>query len=509
MVLRLLWLVGALLGMVGCSASSSYTDFETDIEQRMQALNRTGLPKDGEVSGQPALEHGFVTPPLQSLAPFPPRWADHPVEFAVHELTLSELLTDLMLDVGVAIRFVDSIDTAQQLSLYFSGTLRDALIQLQLLTGLHFEGHDYVLTVRRYEVAEFDVAYLAGSTRFFLGQDTSVAQGQRLPDGIARGVTGSHLSSATGSANSQYLNFASSDLSLWDDLQQALALLLSEQGKLVINQSSTSVLVRDYPQNVGQVRAYLMQQNQRLTRQVAIDIQVIDVLFNDEQQTGIDWEMIYQRTANSSIVNFSSAAISSLAANTASSELGLEWGSGRLAGSRVLLSALAQQGVVEVSSHPRVVSLNNQVARIVLEDNATYLASTGSTSTANVGSSELLIPGVVTTGFELYVLPKVANNQVVMQLSTSLSELTGMEQVSSGERTIQTPQTNRKTFFMQAMVGDGETLLISGLQSSRRQWREQRNLLSWLFGGRQQSQERRSETILLLTPRILPTGVVL
>ena len=173
------------------------------------------------------------------------------------------------------------------------------------------------------------------------------------------------------------------------------------------------------------------------------------------------------------------------------------------------MQALQEQGVVEVSNHPRMVSLNNQISKVVLEENVTYLASAGSSSTANVGSSALLIPGLVRTGFELYLLPTISNEQILLQLSTSLSDLLGIEQINSGEKLIQTPQTTRKKFFMKAIVGNSETLLISGLQNTRRQWKGKQGFFPWLFGGQRTSHHQHTETIVLLTPRILPSGNML
>ncbi|MGX5914546.1 hypothetical protein ACR0ST_07445 [Aliidiomarina sp. Khilg15.8] len=488
------------LALVGCTLPTTQEEARLSAEQRLaQAYAR---PAPAQASQHVIYEQGYFVPPLAKVEVEGPDWFQHNVEFAFENYALEAALRDMLQPAAVNLHLLDTIDGQQPVSLRYQGSLGGAIEQLSLVTGLHFTPHPHVLTARRFEMAEFDVAFLAGSTHFFLGED-----GERRQPASTRSA-GPVATSVVSEESSQFLNFSSEAVSVWDDLERALALLLSTEGQVVLNQSSTSVLVRDYPQHVQQVRDYLLQQNRRLTRQVAVDVQVIDIAFNDEDQVGIDWDLVYESASSSGIVNFSSGLLNSLHGDTGS-RAGLRRTSGRFSGSRALISALSEQGVVEVSSHPRLVSLNNQIAKIVLEDNATYLASAGSNATANVGSSDILIPGVVTTGFELYVLPKVANSQVVMQLSTSLSDLKGIDEVTSGETTIQTPSTNRKKFFMKAMVGDGETLLISGLKSSRQQWQQQRTLGSWLFGGRREARQQRSETLLLLTPRILETGAML
>lgn len=495
------WLVAlvSLYLLSGCEHTpENYEEAQQQAQQRLvNAYNQVSKPEHAQVI---EFDQGYFVPVLEQLDPVTTSWGAQWVDFNFNQHRLWDGLSELMRPYNVSVRLLDDIDRDQPMTFDFQGEVQVALQQLSLLTGLHVEISERVVTLRRFEMAEFDVAFLAGATNFFLGEDIRESRSQN---------PNSMVGTVINNESPQYLNFTSESLSVWDDLAAAIELLLSSEGDVAINQSSTSVLVRDYPQHVEQIRAYLVQQNQRLTRQVAVDVQVIDVTFNDSKQAGIDWNLVYQAASSGNVVNFTSGLSQMVQPGGLGQQLELSRQGGRFDGSQAIIRALAQQGVVEVSSHPRVVSLNNQIAKIVLEDNSTYLASAGSTATANVGSSDLLIPGVVTTGFELYVLPKVASSQVVMQLSTSLSDLVSIDQVSSGENTIQTPHTNRKKFFMKAMVADGETLLISGLKSSKRQWREQRGVVSWLFGGQRHAQNQQSETVLLLTPHILPTAAVL
>ncbi|EGN76317.1 type II secretory pathway, component PulD [Idiomarina sp. A28L] len=499
--MRILILLLSLPVLFGCSNLASYETTRSAAEGRLQAAY--ALPSENKTPSRIVRDQGYFVPPLQLPEKSGPGWFNLNLEFAFDQYPLMQALQDITAPLGVSIRLLDQIDAQQPISIRHHGTVGEAIEQIALLTGLSFVADERLVTWRQYEMAEFDVAFLAGATNFFLGAD-----GQER--GAAASIGGGSqvaFNSGLSDESPQYLNFASESLSVWDDLESALALLLSEHGEIAVNQSSTSVLIRDLPQHVAQVREYLVQQNERLTRQVAIDVQVIEVTFNDSKQAGIDWDLIYQMTRGSGVVNLLSGSNSAVSASGAA--LGYQRQSGPMAGASALISALNQQGVVEVSNHPRLVTLNNQISKIILEDNVTYLASSGTSSTANVGTSDLLIPGVVRTGFELYVLPKVANGQVLLQLSTSLSDLRSIDEVRSGEMIIQTPQTSRKKFFMKAIVADQETLLISGLENSRQQWEQNSSFGSWLLGGKRQNHRQHSETLLLLTPRILNAGAML
>lgn len=489
-----------VLGLCGCQSPAPFDEVKGSAVQRLAEAR-------SQESQATELRHvvrsqGYFVPPLNLPSTEGPEWLQRPVHFAFDEYPLERALKDLLSPEGISMRLLDDIDAAMPVSLRLEGTLGEALQRIALATGLSYTTEESLVVWRQYEIAEFDVAFLAGETNFFLGEDgtrsnqTSAQQGQLMVSG--------------GSVNddsSQYLNFTSQELSVWEDLTSALNMLLSSQGSIAINQSSTSILVRDLPQHVQLIREYLLQQNARLTRQVAVDIQVIDVVFSDQDQRGIDWSLLAESVSGSNILNLFSGGVQGV--QQGASGLRFEQTAGRFSGSELLVQALQEQGVVEVSNHPRMVSLNNQISKVVLEENVTYLASAGSSSTANVGSSDLLIPGVVRTGFELYLLPKISNEQVLLQLSTSLSDLLGIDQINSGEKLIQTPQTTRKKFFMKAIVGNSETLLISGLQNTRRQWKGKQGLLPWLFGGQRSSHHQHTETIVLLTPRILPSGNML
>ncbi|MGQ4276301.1 hypothetical protein ACQ5ES_04555 [Pseudidiomarina sp. E22-M8] len=430
-----------------------------------------------------------------------PVWYSTPVTIDASGVPFADLLTDVLENESVSLWFSQPELKAFPLQLSFTGTLGELLQRLADHTGWYYEFAANRISWSRWRTAEFDVAFIAGASEFFMG-NKELKQGNQQQ----HQSQGSTTAAVVGS--DQFSNFSNVGASVWQDLQRALALLLSEHGVMSINQSSTSVLVKDYPHHVIQVEDYLRQQNERLTRQVAIEVQIIEVSFSDDDQLAVDWQALAQTAGGNAILGLGSGALGKLGG-----ELGgqLFWQreNGRAAGSELFIEALQQQGLVRINNQPRLLSLNNQVAKIALQDNATYLAAAGTTNTVNVGATTNLQPGLVTTGFELYVLPSIRENEVILQLSTELSDLLRIDEVRSGDQLIQTPHTNRKQFFMQAVVGDGQTLLLSGLRNDRQQLTEQKSWLSFLLGGKQLQQQHQSETLVLLTPTIINRGTAL
>ncbi|RUO77162.1 hypothetical protein [Idiomarina seosinensis] len=436
----------------------------------------------------------FYVPAIDPELIAKPAWYSQRVAADMRGVPLLKALQQLLSPLGVSVYIADEVDTERLVFTDQDTSVGGVLNWIANAQQLIIEPYKARVEVKQLSVRQFDVSFLAGDTRFMLGEDGTRGS-------VAKRTNVDH--SFTQDSN-QYLNFASQQLSLWSDLERSLKLLLSSRGELAINQSSTSVVVKDTPTVIAAVADYIHQLNSNLTRQVAIDVQVIEVNFDDSEQYAVDWNLLRNADGVGPITELSSAVAGNFGAPL---QFGLQKTSGRFNGSQLFIDALQQQGQVRVSHHPRVLTLNNQIARILVEDETSYLASSGTTSTPNVGTEQLLLPGKVTTGFELFLLPKVQQRQVILQLSSSLSALRGIDSVSSGEQRIQTPRTSRKTFFLKAMVGHQQTLLLSGLQHSRSEAAERKGILSWLAGGSTQQSIGNSETLLLLTPHIVGEGV--
>lgn len=439
--------------------------------------------------------NAFHVPEVDHKLEQRPEWYGKEIKLIVDQLPLQQVLASIFPDAEVSLTYVQPELAELPVSINFRGYRGDLIQILARQLDVHVDMDEREVYWDRWQTAELDVAFIAGATEFFMGNRETRTPTANLNQGQAANQSPQRSSE-------QYSNFRNERLSVWDDLQRTLSMLISPKGLLSLNQSSTSVVVRDTPRHVRAVADYLRQQNERLTRQVAIEVQIIEVSFSDEQQVGVDWQALIESAGGGAVLGLGSGGVGQLTEELAG-QLLWQRQEGRASGSQLFIQALQQQGMVRINNQPRVVSLNNQIAKIALQDNATYLASAGTTSTVNVGATTSLTPGVVTTGFELYLLPSIRRDEVILQLSTELSDLQRIDEVRSGEQLIQTPHTNRKQFFMQAVVGDGQTLLLSGLRNERSELQEQQSWLSLLLGGQQLEQQRHSETLVLLTPTLL------
>ncbi|MBW4919585.1 PilN family type IVB pilus formation outer membrane protein, partial [Klebsiella pneumoniae] len=110
--------------------------------------------------------------------------------------------------------------------------------------------------------------------------------------------------------------------------------------------------------------------------------------------------------------------------------------SSSLNGSQLAVNALSTLGHVSETVTQSVVTLNGQPAPMQVANQVTYLAQSGTTNTANVGSSTTLTPGVVTTGFTATFLPQIVNGRILLTMDMTNSVLNSINQASSNGSTI-------------------------------------------------------------------------
>jgi type IVB pilus formation R64 PilN family outer membrane protein len=256
--------------------------------------------------------------------------------------------------------------------------------------------------------------------------------------------------------------------------------------------------------------------NQSLSRQVVLDVQVIEVTLNKSFNYGIDWNLVrsfvhsrYHATLNNTNSSQLNAALDN------SNTFLLQASSGIWNGTDTIIHALATEGKVSVSTQPRVVTLNNQVAEIGINTQTTYLASVSTTVTPQVGSTTALTPNTVTTGFTLYLLPKIQGDNVYLQITSTLANLVKLQKYDSKEGAVSdtatstssgdvitAPVITQKRFNERAYVPSNATLVLAGFKQLRNEANKNSVFGQDALGGYGGNQDN-VETIVLITPTII------
>jgi len=311
--------------------------------------------------------------------------------------------------------------------------------------------------------------------------------------------------------SNQSSSLQASNLSIWNDLEKTLNQLKSKEGQIMVSESTTTVTVRDHVQNVAAMAKYIKSLNALLSREVLVRVTVLEVELDDAFSAGVNWGLVSKVLQQRIVIGGNMATDAQVIGNASSSGSSLQGATLTIGeNSQTIINALGQQGKVRVVTQPQVVTMNDQVASIRITQNTGYLQSVSTTVFDNNATSALT-PGSITDGFILYVLPKIQDNRVYMQISSSLSTLEGITTQTnqptgatsnSSYQTIQTPTISDKQFNQRSVIDSGATLVIAGYKQLKDQTAQ-----SSFFGvdqlGGKGSNSQNIQTLVLITPTIL------
>lgn len=501
---RVLVMFCAAFFAAGCSVvGQKMSDVRADGEGRLAAARALVSPEP-EYSNI-RFNDGFFVPELKPMDAARPSWYFERESGTFNDMTLETAMREVLASRGINVRFLDGVDRSIKFSLAHTGTVGELLEKISFATKYSFTLDRDMLSWSRFETAELPLAFLAGSTNYFFG--SKEGQGPNLGNS---GVNDQVVVDTNYSNNDEYVSFSTQDLDVWREVEETIRMFMSgsEGANVRLNQASSTVVIRDYPDNVAQIRRYIESMNQRLTRLVVVDIQIVEFSSREGENRALNWDVIKQDLASGGIINFSSAFSSLSNDNLAPSVLGWTQETGKYAGSSALINALNTYGVQTRTTSRRITGLNNQVTRIQNGGEFFFLARSGGTSTPNVGSEDSLTPGVLKLGDTMYMLPNAVGDEIVVQLSTRMASLRqeNPRRVTSGSKSIEAPETISDELFLKFSVRDGETLLVSASSEDSVDFQQNSTLGSMLLGGQKGSSNTRRERLVLITPRIVGRG---
>jgi len=343
----------------------------------------------------------------------------------------------------------------------------------------------------------FQIAAVPGDAALTASVSSGASSGGGGGGGGGAGGTG-----AGGSVNaSNAQNTAvKSTLSVFSSIEKAIGIMLSTQGKVVASPATGSITVSDTPDNLERIALFVDKENLALSRQVMVNVTVLAVTLTRGDNYGIKWDAVYKTLTNKYGLSNSLATAANSSAFSASI---LNTSTSKMAGSTMMIEALSEQGRVRRETSASVVTLNNQPVPVQVAKQTSYLQSSQTTQTPNVGSTTTLTPGTITTGFNMSILPNVLNNGIVMlQFSTDISSLRALRTVSSNNASIETPETETRNFLQRVAMKSNETLIISGFEQTDDNLNQQGvgTPANLLLGGSVGATTNKEVIVIMITP---------
>jgi len=290
--------------------------------------------------------------------------------------------------------------------------------------------------------------------------------------------------SSGGNTDGQMLSMASAEGkhdtngSAWKDIESTLQALVSEEGAFTTNPVLGTVTVRDRPDRMGNIRRWLNETADAMSRQVDVEMTVYRVTTRDTDARGVNLFVAFQNAADKYGLTFNGTQ-NPMDAGSASMGILVNEDS-RFDGSQLIFEALSTMGNTSVEQSASVMTANNQPAPFKVVRRVSYLREVSQGVSQGLGNSAVntgptLTPGTVETGLNMYVIPHVQSDgkRLRMKLMASISSLERMNQVGTSDNFIQTPETASREFQNEVWLNSGETIVLasfhqadSGLDSS-------------------------------------------
>lgn len=268
------------------------------------------------------------------------------------------------------------------------------------------------------------------------------------------------------------------------------------------NPSTGQIIVTATPPELRAVAAYLKPVNKEMSKNVMIDVHIYSVALTNANDYGLNLNAAFNSLANRYGFSVSgpgaitppSSQNGDILGNVAAVVLGAQYGNGWYAANNnstlangsqyangiptaqqgpgatvntpFVAQALATQGNVSLVTSGSIIALNGQPTPLQVAQETSYLASTSTTQTANVGSSTQLTPGEFTTGFSGTFLPLIRGKHVLLEYTLNLTQNSGLQEFSSNGSTIELPNLATQAFMQRVNMKSGQTLVLSGFEQT-------------------------------------------
>ncbi len=267
-----------------------------------------------------------------------------------------------------------------------------------------------------------------------------------------------------------------------------LAKHVGRGGKVTVLPARRMIVVEDTPEGMNRIVA-LLREIDTQPQQIMIEAKILEITLDDTENFGIEWNKVFSgegasanRIGTSGLVPRGAPG---LVFNLVNNNVDL------------YLNALSNKGRVRTLATPKLLTLENQEATTNIGDKLGYRVTT----TINNVTSESI--QFLETGVILRVTPSVdADGRIALRVRP---------EVSSGSLLGGIPSKKTTEVNTQLVAENGQAILIGGLiKSSAGQRRTGVPLLSdvpglgKLFSNTEETGSS-TETIVLITPRIVPT----
>lgn len=512
MIFRRFALLLVVVGLLGCNNEKNRNLIDHRADQAIQ-IGREAVTPAPKKSYNPLVVSdkvwsGNSSTRLRRGIPLPGKYeGTRGVTLIASEpMELSQIAVAISTQTGIPIRLVDGASSgggrsgggpgaeAPSMTLAYEGALSGLLDLVAANFGINWRYDGSSIKISRFETRVFTIEALPGS--------------QTIKDGIKEGGESSEATASGGGGSSSPLEQSSSmsiEIRFWDELNQTLTSMLGGVGTIVLSPSTGTATVTTTPELMQTVAKYIEEENRRMTRQIAINVEIYSVALSEDTDFNVTFNTALRRLTGlgGNIASASGPANATEGLGSLSVAILNPASTGEI---NSVFSALSSVGdTTRVSQFPLTTLNNRPVSRRVGRD-VTYVREMTNTTTSDSLSSSSITAGNIREGFSLQLTPRLLDDgRIMLQYSFSLIDIVEMPSFDTGSGTIQLPETSSRVFVQQAMLRSGSTLIVGGYddESVSQTSSGVGSAYNYFLGGGSVNAKARAMMFIAITPQVL------
>jgi type IVB pilus formation R64 PilN family outer membrane protein len=345
--------------------------------------------------------------------------------------------------------------------LRYSGTLRGLLDAATSMTGNSWRMRGSSIEIYHLDTRVFAISAFASTKKVTRTITNSTGAS-------AESASGSGSSGGTEAKSAQTTD-VTTGIDAFQAIETTIKAMVSSEGRVASTGTTGAVTVTDVPLVLDRVAQYVKLLNERMVRQVAVDVVLYSVETTKGENYALNWDLVYKYMNDQTqldLVSFGAAPIdsNSLSATIVDSN-------SRFNGSKLIFDALSSQGDAAVVSQAPLMTLSGHPVPFQATSSDSYLREVEINQVANVGATTTLTPGTVVTGLAMNVMPLLLDDQsILIEAQIQLSTLNGFRSVGSNDPTqprIEVPSIDSRDIMQTVRLRSGQTLLLSGFEQDR------------------------------------------
>lgn len=462
---------GVLL-LVGCGALSRPDT--TEIEDSSKKIQEMEEERKAQFKAEkPAVtvhSHNYFGSRRIEIATPEPEFLMHKIVLVSKPLSIFEVVERLNQVVGIPVNLTHGLQSLQddksravfsrEMPIDYEGTVKGFLNAMSAFYGVNWETQGESINIFKVKTRSFSLASAIGK----------LTVKDLITNHSSSATSGDETATSTTDSEGVQSTELTASYSVWDECQNSIKAMLSQDGTVVMNLAAGTIIVTDVPSILDAVAVYVDDLNQRLSRQVALSVHIYSLTISNAHDQGFSVASVF--SALESELRLSMVNAAPFASNTAIGGVTagiIESARGRntkpWAGSEAFLRALKKQGKAALLSSGSGITMHQQPLPIQVVKRTGYLKEVSKTVTESVGTTSELTAGTVTTGLAMKITPNIiGDGSVVLQYSLSLSSLDALQRQESGDQSIQTPEVSTRSFMQRVKVRVGSTVLLGGFE---------------------------------------------